>query len=983
MEQIESKDNSASVLVIDQACDNDQLLVSLSKNESQWLSPVGWTNQQKVTLLDCRAKDGITEVDIPSEFAKDINSGDVLVLRCSELDLEKEIIWEASEIEVRNAVEPLTASTGLASGLLSRFKTSKSEVAENIKTDAQVRAEEADRAAQAFKAKMDAATEAKERAQEKALKAAREAEAALKMEAERIAEMERAAKAFEEAERLKQDEHRRVEEERHAEEMRLAEEARKAEDIRLREIAAQKEAERLAALERHETALNATRNEEARLKKRLSDLKEQAKIEAANSTVQSDDLESRRRLLVATEKTATKRAKSLQDTISALNGSTAKLGSIQSEADSLTVARDEAVARLTQADMDYQDAQKKAEAAIALAQQRRAELDTIRAEEGAISVRLAKSSEVLSAESLLTDDLTHKTLKLREKSDLAQSELTQAKLEIEAIEKNLLLQTETTKKLELEIEATQQAVEDSQARELSYRDAIDHLELGGSPEDIVDVECETGHALISSKTAKTMSVSERRNFVSDGLMGRVRSTFARKKDAEISIETDDIVLPEPAAKTDPVLLSGVDKSPLFFRRHSSSLMALGAVLGGIAILGAGITLNTSASPKLEAKSAVAAPTQVMSAVSTASKQVIKPPVTAAVNTKKDISEDNSAQETKMSDPKAEIKFAEVVDPVGFAFELPDMRPTALGRENTVALKAKKPIKDDVDKAAPKKKSVSKPDIKKTVPEPKKVEVVNYPELTKNVQTRLTGLGFYAGEIDGLQGATTKNAIRIFRELFLLPEGDNITGALLTALKRAEREQEAALLLKQAQDAATRNVQMVEAPRPRFNSAISSEPARPIMTDTTPVASTWTAPVESAPVYTAPAVSSEPEASSNVGKIAILSTAAIVAPVVSNLRKKDVIKEASLLRSASANYPSLAQRRNYFVNVNIVVEYDIDDKGRAQNLRIASNDHDGKYKGAFGKEALKAIEKMRYKPKTVNGIATKTTGKEKRIVFRVE
>jgi peptidoglycan hydrolase-like protein with peptidoglycan-binding domain len=633
----------------------------------------------------------------------------------------------------------------------------------------------------------------------------------------------------------------------------------------------------------------------------------------------------------------------------------------------LTIARDEAVARLTQADMDYQDAQKKAEAAIALAQQRRAELDTIRAEEGAISVRLAKSSEVLSAESLLTDDLTHKTLKLREKSDLAQSELTQAKLEIEAIEKNLLLQTETTKKLELEIEATQQAVEDSQARELSYRDAIDHLELGGSPEDIVDVECETGHALISSKTAKTMSVSERRNFVSDGLMGRVRSTFARKKDAEISIETDDIVLPEPAAKTDPVLLSGVDKSPLFFRRHSSSLMALGAVLGGIAILGAGITLNTSASPKLKAKSAVAAPTQVMSAVSTASKQVIKPQVTAAVNTKKDISEDNSAQETKMSDPKVEIKFAEVVDPVGFAFELPDMRPTALGRENTVALKAKKPIKDDVDKAAP----------------TKKVEVVNYPELTKDVQTRLTGLGFYAGEIDGLQGATTKNAIRIFRELFLLPEGDNITGALLTALKRAEREQEAALLLKQAQDAATRNVQMVEAPRPRFNSAISSEPARPIMTDTTPVATTWTAPVESAPVYAAPAVSSEPEASSNVGKIAILSTAAIVAPVVSNLRKKDVIKEASLLRSASANYPSLAQRRNYFVNVNIVVEYDIDDKGRAQNLRIASNDHDGKYKGAFEKEALKAIEKMRYKPKTVNGIATKTTGKEKRIVFRVE
>ena len=46
--------NGASILVIDQGCDNDQLLVSLSKNGAKWLSPVGWTDQQKVALLDCR-----------------------------------------------------------------------------------------------------------------------------------------------------------------------------------------------------------------------------------------------------------------------------------------------------------------------------------------------------------------------------------------------------------------------------------------------------------------------------------------------------------------------------------------------------------------------------------------------------------------------------------------------------------------------------------------------------------------------------------------------------------------------------------------------------------------------------------------------------------------------------------------------------------------------------------------------------------------
>ena len=65
--------NGASILVIDQGCDNDQLLVSLSKNGAKWLSPVGWTDQQKVALLDCRSNGERTEIDIPAEFTRDIN----------------------------------------------------------------------------------------------------------------------------------------------------------------------------------------------------------------------------------------------------------------------------------------------------------------------------------------------------------------------------------------------------------------------------------------------------------------------------------------------------------------------------------------------------------------------------------------------------------------------------------------------------------------------------------------------------------------------------------------------------------------------------------------------------------------------------------------------------------------------------------------------------------------------------------------------
>ena len=86
---------------------------------------------------------------------------------------------------------------------------------------------------------------------------------------------------------------------------------------------------------------------------------------------------------------------------------------------------------------------------------------------------------------------------------------------------------------------------------------------------------------------------------------------------------------------------------------------------------------------------------------------------------------------------------------------------------------------------------------------------------------------------------------------------------------------------------------------------------------------------------------------------------------------------------SAKYPPIAERRNYYVNAVIEIAYDIDETGRPVNLRIVSNDHNGKYNSAFEKEALRATEKTRYEPKTVNGIPVQTKDNLKRIVFRGE
>ncbi|WP_026941411.1 TonB family protein [Hellea balneolensis] len=998
--------NGASVIFIEQTCDNDQLLVSLSKNGTEWLSPVGWTDQQKVTLLDCRPNGKTTEIDIPAEFAATISSGDVLVLRCSELDFEKEIIWEASEIETRLASETAKVSASSKGGLLSRFKSPKIDIAEETRTEAEVRAEEAERAAQNFKAKMEAATAAKEDAQRKALEAAREAEAALKMEADRIAEMERAAKAFEEAERLKQDELRRVEEERRAEEARLAEEARRIEEARKREIAAKKEAERKAALERYEAALDITRNEELRLKDRLKDLEKQAASGAENLAVQTEDLDVRRANADVIEGKLVKRFDSYEKSATKLDKLTADLSALQAESEVLSDNRKTVSERLSVADRAYHEAQKEAEAAMAFAQKCREELDEVRQEEEALSGKLSAMSEGLSKNSHLVAEASEKSYKLKSNYDLSQTELDQAKIEIEALEQALVVQAEKDHALRLEIEATQQAVEDSQAREAAHRSAIDHLEAGGMPDDIAELDLKAKPFATSKMPNITDTDVSHKAIVSSGRKSKRfgrgrRSRFSREKDAEISVDVEEVVLSKVEEKSDAVLLAGIDESPSFIRRHGSSFMALGAIIGGIAILGGGLALTKSSPAKLQVKSSASTPTKVASAVTQVEKPVTKElpaveiaqdtpatkPEAAPIETPPKVGVEASSNKPVLEEISAEAaipeisaetdlsveKLASVVDPVGFAFELPDMRP-----QETVKAKVETPA----SKVVPKKLAVKTNSTENLTPTktatrkavklaPPRAASVNYPELTADVQMRLSDLGFYSGPFDGLQNGQTQEAIKEFKSLFGMADtSSKITGSLLTELKKVKREQDIAQKEAEAQAQALLNVQSVTrvaemVPALEFYDTQTAVPAQPIITDTLPAS-------EPLPSY----IVTEP----SPVKVASVPAVKVAAPTPV---MKDVIIEAKMTRNASAVYPSKASRRDYYANVAIVVGYDVGTDGRVTNVNILSNDHSGLHNEAFEKEALRAIEKMRYEPKTVNGEAVISRARQKRIVFRGE
>ena len=525
-------------------------------------------------------------------------------------------------------------------------------------------------------------------------------------------------------------------------------------------------------------------------------------------------------------------------------------------------------------------------------------------------------------------------------------------------------------------------------------------------EDLSEINFEFhdySHKASKAEAASTAALP----LASSGLINRVRSTFTRAKDAEISVAVDDVEL-EVTEQADPILLGGMEQSPTFIRRHSSSLIALGAVLGGIAILSGGVALNKSASQKLEVKTTASSPTQLASAVAKASEPVkldtnrdIAVPKMDPITVAEPIGSpttDGALDALKITSngaSRSEIKFAEIVDPVGFAFALPNMMPMATPRKEEVKLKSK-PKSKGVEKTlaskvtVKKNKSYGKSALKtapvETTKEHETKETVNYPELTKDVQTRLSELGFYTGDIDGLQGSETSQAIRTFKQLYSLPLGDDITGAFLTELKRAKREQEAARVLAQtkAEETAQSNVQIAEAPTPPIYDIVEVFPAAPIVTDTLPSAGEQSLSETAAPIYVAPVVQSQakPVTMPEAEPVKVASLPVISEPEPTPVIQ-DVIKEASLINNAGARYPSVAQRNDHFVNVIIVVSYDIDETGKTQNLTVASNDYNGRFNNAFEKEAFKTIKKLRYEPKTVNGVTAKSIGKEKRIVFRVE
>jgi len=287
---------NVSAFVINRHCNQSQVLVKMTRSDGQWLSPIGWVDSEKGTLLECRSHGDKTEIDIPERFTRDLQDGDVLTLSCIEMDFQGTLIWSdptggglpplakpffnedgarASESErqsnstrkfLSRLGERFKRPSGASESENSSSQTADKAVDEEAMTAAsedpthnlgtapldemtqtERHALEARQAAEMIRAEMEQAQATKQAADQRAEEAARLAEDARQAEEERIAALNRAAKALEKAEKARAAEVRRLEEARRQEEARLAEEARIKEEARLAEIARKLEAQRQAA----------------------------------------------------------------------------------------------------------------------------------------------------------------------------------------------------------------------------------------------------------------------------------------------------------------------------------------------------------------------------------------------------------------------------------------------------------------------------------------------------------------------------------------------------------------------------------------------------------------------------------------------------------------------------------------------------------------------------------------------------------------
>lgn len=1023
------------IISIESKTDESQLLITLRRvpqggGASQWLSPVGWVDSRKSTLLDCYETDAGCEVIIPDSYADILEQGDQVHISCSTINLRGQITWKVSPNMAASNVEAVsnkidmtalkTDESSEASGLMSRFLSKKAKPVSaaplvSLKpepTDAERRAEDAQKLADDYREQMEKASAAREAAQKRALEAAKKAEDALQAETARIAEMERVAKAYAEAEAKRQDEERRLEAERRAEQLRLEEEARLAEEARQKELAKIRAAERAEEKTRLLTLQEEASNKRAELAETLE--KERSALHRLMTDRQAnleqlDELENQ---LPSLETDLSLLAQNLNEKKAGINALSERLEIATTKLSEANTVKAQHAERIAEALSDFEMAQAEAEAAIARAEALKvAHLDLVE-QEGDMSSRFANTQKTLTSIKAEQVDVQKSVSDAQAAYDGVQntSEQTRSKIEALTLSKTALVNDMAER--EATIDQLNHALNAALSEQDAAQAAISLLDEGGDvkaareivlsvQENAVETpsQADLNNVLdIAEKPAATLpkfkgllkpkrAVALSSSNVAELVAKDIDDTETVKKGDTPERSVSSIVAAQIAANEN----NGLSSSQKKYAGLGVAAIALSVALG----------FGWSAMTRPDVQQTVEVKT-TPSTVLTAQTSIEAP----ALPTHSIVEKTNGSElaETGLDLKPAATKVAEAVPtikpaPIKVKTDVPQI--VEVERKHTsvnvaaIAKKVSRKVKADIAKeakakrlAVEKTKAVKKVAVKpkpkaamekQIAPAPKVKRVAAAPIVKEAALRPITITPIETSQRD--KADTQKRALMspavtrtVQSNLKILGYYDGqIHGAMSDSL------QEAAELFNTIYSRPKSDVFTAAFVRSLQEKAAEVR-ALPVKTAALTVPTSrrpTTGKVEPKVVEVKP----EPiEVAPSVTNIAAIS--AVQTPPVANTIQDDVVK-AVAIKPMRARYPSRAARNNVYEDVVVEITYDISIDGKVENANVVSNSLSGRYASAFEKEALRGAKASRFKPKTINGQVVATRGLTKRIRFRAE
>ena len=965
------QESGRGLIIIDATSKESQTMVKLCRNGKQWLSPTGWNDSEKSTLLDSQCEGGKTTFTIPENFSSSLNDGDTLSLEINTLDYKGSLVWAATKTAAPMPTSiPATPEqiSDSKSGLFGRFRPKVKAPIHEV-SEVERLADEARRAAESSDKDMQLAQEAKQAAEARALEAARLAEAANRMEQERAEQAANAKKALKKAEAARTAEEQRLEAERLAEQARLAEIARKAEQARLEKEALRLDEERRAEikmlsakLSESTAAISSYKDEASTLQFRADKAKLYLKAQADFEMQAGKSFELAERKLSENETVLTARRSSAQKTADALKLSEKTLSEQQKQADKMAAAAQRALSAQMDAEQAAKAAQVKADELKAAA-------------ENAKTEQLGLQRALITSKRQAEDHMSQKTLADTALGDAestlerVRTSLGDAKQGLETARSNHAEAGNTLRSTDSRITDNNENLQKAEHASAHIKSRIKQLKSQNiAPETVAETAKLLGDksmpvfkaAALASGMSSVKIMDEIQNAEpKEGALSKLKHMFGKPDDGadEVADIVEAIAKPEAPQQEPKVKLvadnpdlpkSGpvIDETNLDEWEDNSkrnAYIGLSAVLlasvAGISIMAMNGGKTKTVETRVEAQAAV--PAQAVLPAMETSSSLPLPAFEDAL-----ASEKAAAKETKTAIAKLEVPKVEapaIIDTHTWG----ETKAAALGKLPAQV----KPIKASVKKIVAKKpvRAKLKPKkaaVKKAPPKPKKDTSQAYAAVTTGMQKQLQGLGFYAGPVSGNLDAETIKSMNEFQSLFGLTKSDKITGELLGELKTASAQAEASRVLD-AEIEATK----LEAAQKAAEIVINNPP------------------------MTAPEIEPQKEASIAPAPVKIeLPKEPEIAP--------DVIVDAKKIYNATPRYPIRANDSGHSDVVVVVVSYDVGPYGDILNPVVKDITGAGRFKSGFERSALKAAKKLQFNPKTINGESVKSEGHTTKYTYNV-